>query len=227
MQGWASENADAHFKKQRQQADTPANLKKTAEFFFALMQRIGAEMHAVTGALRILSHEPRIMDLCMAPGGYTASAMNVNPGATILGVTLPVAVGGHEVLLKSNRRICVRYTDITMEAGELGITDLPCEHFDYNEFKTEPLLPAESKFHLIFCDGQVLRNHAEHRNPDREPVEAIRLTYAQLVIAMKHINSGGTLIMLLHKVNAWDMIMLIRTFDQFSDVQLFKPTKGH
>lgn len=226
-QGWASKTGDAHFEQQRQEADAPTNVKETEEFFFGLMQRIGDEMQIATGALSILSPNPRILDLCMAPGGYTASALKVNPDATAIGVTLPVVVGGHEVLLKWSRRIRVNYTDITMEAAEMGITDIPSEHPDFSKFETEPLLPIGSQFDLIFCDGRVLRNHAEHRHPDREPVEAIRLTCSQLIIAIQHLNPGGTMIMLLHRAEGWDAMELVCYFDRFSDVRLFKPTKGH
>jgi hypothetical protein len=38
---------------------------------------------------------------------------------------------------------------------------------------------------------------------------------------------GGTLIVLLHKVEAWDTMNLIASFDGFSNVRLFKPETSH
>lgn len=166
------------------------------------------------------------MDLCMAPGGYTAWAVEVNPSATVFGVTLPMAAGGHPLLLKRSPNVHVRFTDITMEAVEIGITDIPYEHLDRENFKTVPLLAAKSKFDLVFCDGQVLRNHAVHRHPDRERHEATRLTTTQMIIATRHVKQGGTMIVLLHKVEAWQMVKMLRAFDKFSDTQLFKPRVG-
>ena len=192
-----------------------------------MMQRIGDEMQAATGALHVSSKKPCIMDLCMAPGGYTASAIKLNPNATVFGVTLPKALGGHLVLLKPRHRTKVTFTDITMEAAELGVTDLPEEHPDLALFKKQRLLPKEAKFDLIFCDGQVLRTHAEHRHTDREPHEATRLTSAQLVIAMQHIRVGGTMITLLHRPDHWNTLQFLQSFDKFSRVQLFKPKTAH
>ena len=191
------------------------------------MQRIGAELQNATQALSIKSHNPRIMDLCMAPGGYTASAVKVNPSATVFGVTLPVVKGGHPLLLRLSPNIHIKFTDITMEAAEIGITDVPDDHPDRGNFKTKLLLDAKSKFDLIFCDGQVLRTHACHRHPDREWHEAKRLTASQMIIAIQHVRPGGTMIVLLHKVEAWQTVKLLRAFDKFSDIQLFKPTVGH
>lgn len=117
------------------------------------MQSIAAGMHELTRALQISSKEPQIIDLCMAPGGYTASAININPSAIVFGVTLPQTFGWHPVLLKNRLQTNIVFTDITIEAAELGVTDLPKEHPELNLFKTECLLPADHKFDLVFCDG--------------------------------------------------------------------------
>ena len=227
MQGWDNEDGDVHFQRQKQMADQSIDNKKNQKYFFDLMRRIGAELQKFTQALSIESHDPCIMDLCMAPGGYTASALEVNPSATVFGVTFPAAAGGHPLQLKRNPNVHVRFTDITMEAAEIGITDVPYEHPDRGNFRTVPLLATKSKFDLVFCDGQVLRNHAIHRHPDRERHEATRLITTQMIIAVRHVKQGGTMIVLLHKVEAWQTVKLLRAFDKFSDIRLFKPTVGH
>lgn len=58
-------------------------------FFFEMMQRITTEMQESTVALQISSTEPQIMDICMAPGGYTASASRISPGTFVFCVKLP------------------------------------------------------------------------------------------------------------------------------------------
>lgn len=38
---------------------------------------------------------------------------------------------------------------------------------------------------------------------------------------------GGTLIMLLHKPESWDVVKLLHALDKFADVRLFKPRRAH
>jgi 23S rRNA U2552 (ribose-2'-O)-methylase RlmE/FtsJ len=189
-----------------------------------MMQQIGDELEGQTHALSQASEgtqEVRILDLCMAPGGYSASALKYNPGAKAFGITLPPTQGGHKVLLKPS---AVLYLDITMLATEFGLENPPAAHPEHKKFLNERPY-SEYKFHLIFCDGQVLRTHqrAEHR----EKHEARRLTVSQLILALQRIRPGGTMIVLLHKVGAWDTVELLYHFNKFSSVQLFKPNKIH
>ena len=190
------------------------------------MQQIGDELQESTGAVAQRSFRVdgiKILDLCMAPGGYTASALKYNPGAAAFGITLPSQHGGHEMLLPPSRST-VYFMDITMLAQEFGVETIPQAHPEVDSFVTErPFL--ESKFEMVFCDGQVLRTHP--RGKHRESNEALRLTVSQLILALQRIREGGTLIMLLHKVEAWDTAELLYRFSQFSSIQLFKPKKKH
>jgi hypothetical protein len=66
------------------------------------MRKIAREIHIKTWVLRIQNVDKkrrpaRILDLCMAPGGYTAAALVINPGAHVAAFTLPAAVGSHEL----------------------------------------------------------------------------------------------------------------------------------
>jgi 23S rRNA U2552 (ribose-2'-O)-methylase RlmE/FtsJ len=191
-----------------------------------MMQEIGNEMQRATGALSQnsrTSEDFAILDLCMAPGGYTASALKYNPTAKAVGVTLPPDQGGHQVLLDSPRSF-VLYHDITMFAKEFGVDRVPLTHPGRASFSAERPFINE-KFDLVFCDGQVLRTH---KRPEyRERTEAIRLTISQLILALQRIRPGGRLIMLLHKIEAFDTIDLLYRFSQFSDIQVFKPAKKH
>lgn len=54
---------------------------------------------------------------------------------------------------------------------------------------------------IVFCDGIVLRVH--QRASYREQTEASRLLAAQLILAMQRLVQGGTVIMLLHKIDSW------------------------
>jgi hypothetical protein len=77
----------------------------------------------------------------------------------------------------------------------------------------------------VLCDGQVLRTHK--RAPNRENREARRLTVTQLALGLEHIKSGGTMIVLLHKVEAMDTVQLLYRFNRFSLVKLLKSSKSH
>jgi hypothetical protein len=68
------------------------------------MRKIASEIHIKTGVLRIQNVDKKrkraIPDLSMAPGGYTTAALAINPGAHVAAFTLPVTVGGHEIILR-------------------------------------------------------------------------------------------------------------------------------
>jgi 23S rRNA U2552 (ribose-2'-O)-methylase RlmE/FtsJ len=191
-----------------------------------MMQQIGDELQESTHALSLTSNyaeEVKILDICMAPGGYTSSALKYNCRATVFGITLPPAQGGHEILLRHSKSDII-FLDVTMLAKEFGVDIVPPTHPDHSCFLSErPYLGYT--FKLIFCDGQVLRTH--QRAEYREHQEALRLTVSQLILALQRIETGGTMIVLLHKIDSWDSTELLYIFSQFSSVRVFKPRKKH
>ena len=193
------------------------------------MQRIGDEMQEATGVLSLPKPEAGVLDICMAPGGYSASALKYSPHAHVSGITLPNTVGGHQLLIPYGRndpRVEIQFADVTMLAAEYGITELPMDHQDISQLTRKRPWPTRL-FDLVFCDGQVLRTHQPHRASYREQSEAARLTCSQLILAMQRIKPGGTFIMLLHKVQEWRTMKLLGVFDKISRLRLFKPMQGH
>lgn len=221
--GWSNPKGDEHFQNQRQRADeyTPA----AAMRFYVMMQQIGDEMQKKTSAFstdRLPSHV-RILDLCMAPGGYTYTALSNNTDAVAYGITLPPEKGGYNVML-NHPRSSVLYTDITMFAREFGVEEVPSTHPEHAAFSLErPFL--DTKFDMIICDGQVLRTH--ERPGYRQDTEASRLTSSQLVFALQRIRPGGTLIMLMHKIEKFGTMDLLYTFSKIARIEVFKPVKKH
>ncbi|QVM09623.1 hypothetical protein D8B26_004278 [Coccidioides posadasii str. Silveira] len=224
QKGWSNPAGDQFFQKQRQTADNADG--QTVLHFYDMMKKIGRELHLSTDAFRISGDiwRGRILDMCMAPGGFLAEALSVNSGSRALGFTLPLCKGGHKILLPRNLNFRVKYQDITMFAADMGVTDIPKEHPDAPNFLPRQLDPREV-FDLVICDGQVLRTH--DRAAYREAREARRLTLTQLALGVEHVRHGGTIVALLHKIEAWDTVSLLYTFSKFSSVQVFKPQKFH
>ena len=195
-----------------------------------MMCQIGDELHEMTSALSSTSSftiNPAILDLCIAPGGFTASVFKRSCYARVCGISLSTSQGGHEMALpnwQKDSRIQVRFLDITMLAAEMDVTNIPAEHPDASNFLFDRPFYGEA-FDLIFCDGQVLRTHC--RAEYRERREAWRLLTSQLVLALQRVKQNGKILVLLHKLEAWDTVLLLYTLRKFSSLQLFKPRRKH
>jgi hypothetical protein len=74
---------------------------------------------------------------------------------------------------------------------------------------------------------QVLRNHCKDMPDYRQRGEAARLSCSQLLIALRHVKFGGSIVVLMHIIFKWHTILTIRAFDQFSNIEIFKPLSGH
>lgn len=180
-------------------------------------------MAQVTNVFNLDTPQPLVLDLCMAPGGFTASVMKRFPRAVVEAITLPAESGGHPVMARS-RNLKVVYADITMYAADFGVKKIPDHHPDFTVFSSERPF-SNSSYDLVFCGGAVLRT--QKRADYREKGEPARLTLSQLIFAFQRIKSGGTLVLLLHQPEAWDTLCILRAFSHFADIQLFKPLKAH
>lgn len=192
------------------------------------MQTIGKDLHRFTKAFNIPHkvNQPAILDMCMAPGGFVAYCLSKHPNARVRALSLPVDQGGHEVLLE-HANVQVEFLDVTMLAGDMGVTkdDIPADHPDASSFLLDQRFSEGEKFDLALCDGQVLRTH--ERLEWREPNEARRLTTTQLALSLEHLRHGGTMVILLHKLEAWNSLKLLNTLCKFSDVKVFKHRQHH
>jgi hypothetical protein len=120
-----------------------------------------------------------------------------------------------------------KFMDVTMLVSEFtkGINrTIPKIHPDYEKFNTSRPFFAH-KMDIVLCDGMILRTHA--RATYRQHNEAIRLSTSQLILGMQRIIQGGTLIMLLHKIDSWAAASILYAFSQFAKMEVFKPVKKH
>ncbi|KAI1260162.1 hypothetical protein F5Y18DRAFT_406443 [Xylariaceae sp. FL1019] len=193
------------------------------------MQKVALEVHRKTDFLSLKAPEgapAKILDMCMAPGSFLQQARCFNPQATARAFTLPPEVGGHKVLLSKDQNTQAEYLDIVMLAGDMGVPleSIPSTHPDAGNFLSRRFSDDEG-FDLIICDGQVLRTHV--RPAYREKREATRLTLTQLSIGLSHIRPGGTMLILLHRIESLKCVELLRTFSAFSTIQVVKPQALH
>ena len=138
-------SGDEYFQKQRKIADG-ADMK-TSWGFFNLMQRIGNEMQETTDVMS-LADPGLILDLCMAPGGYSASALKFNLRAFVSGATLPKKLGGHKLFVRNGFRgapVRVWQGDLTSLVGDMGIDngDIPEEHPAFGKFQEDEVWAGE------------------------------------------------------------------------------------
>ncbi|KAI5286186.1 hypothetical protein KEM54_006983 [Ascosphaera aggregata] len=137
---WQDPKGDLWFQDRRKSADE-ATVQERFRFFHMMME-IGDELeakHHVFSQLHrersTLGQNVKILDLCMAPGGYTASALKHLPFAKVCGITLDPELGGHPVLLREGAAT-MEYLDLTMLIRELMA---PC-----GEFTDDPAITTTS-----------------------------------------------------------------------------------
>ncbi|PVI00746.1 hypothetical protein DM02DRAFT_642232 [Periconia macrospinosa] len=224
LQGWENPEGDTYWQNRRDQVVQVS--EKEAQELYQMTKEIAEEMQSKTKALTpegFCAEPLQSLDLCMAPGGFTWGTLNHNWRATAYGLTLPTSAGGYEVrvpLPTAN----VKFMDVTMLASEFGVESIPESHPDHSLFLTErPFLGKN--FQLVFCGGAVIRN--AERSEHRRDFERTRLTASQLILAMQQIVPGGTMVVLLRRPDVWDVLHILRQFDSFANIQLFKPHKKH
>ncbi|KAJ5915826.1 hypothetical protein N7454_010967 [Penicillium verhagenii] len=226
---WKSAEADKYYEGQKARAViTVSEAQRTV--FFNMMKVLGDKLQKIYNLIpppaKRMSYD--VLDLCMAPGGFTYTALKSNRYATVCAISLPPSEGGIEIYLdnwQNNPRLKVELTDLTMLAGEIGFPTLASQDIPSptTKLSNRTLFP-EKQFDLIFCDGHILPT------PDSEEGSAYiarRLFDAQISIALQRIKPAGTFVMLLHQAWTQRNLRLLEAFHQFSQLSLFKPSTCH
>lgn len=203
--------------------------EKQKKTFYKMMTKIGDQLQAREKVILVPSKTIHLqaLDICMGPGGYSATVLKFNRYSKVCGLSLPVDEGGHDVLLpgwQADPRVEIQFVDITMLAAEIGFPDLLFRDPRQASIFFNDLPFVDRTFDIVFCDGQVLHTHFRAKESKNE---APRLSSAQIIIALQRIKPGGTLVMLLHQTYSPHNVRLLEAFSHFSQISLFKPTVSH
>ncbi|KAJ5144381.1 hypothetical protein N7476_004816 [Penicillium atrosanguineum] len=196
QRGWNNPKGDDYLRAQRRNADQSS--VKNDFYFHSLVKDIGEELHQfgnIFAINRTQEGPPKILDMCMAPGGFWETALKKNPGSQAVAFSLPVTCGGHKSQLPKDMNVDQKFLDVTMLASDMGAHEIPKDHPDAINF-----LPQQLRQNQLF----------------------------DLVISLglEHLNPRGTMVKLLHQLEAWDTAKLVWTFAKFSSIKLLKPKRG-
>ncbi|THV69348.1 NAD(P)-binding protein [Aureobasidium pullulans] len=227
QKGWSNPAGDQFFAARRQKSDNTS--KADQRGLLGMMINVGRDLQGTIGAFDLPSNSDRlaILDLCMAPGGLVTSALEVNKSAKVGTFSLPSVKGGHNVMINfgpRDERVKVRFMDITMFAEEFGSPTDRKHHLDWTSLRQKWPYHT-SHYDLVICDGVPMRG--QNLDDNAISVQPMRLTCAELYLGLKRIRRGGTLIVLLHRINNVRTFRIIKMLHGFSSVQVFKPTKSH
>ncbi|KAL4955420.1 hypothetical protein BDW69DRAFT_182619 [Aspergillus filifer] len=225
--GRSNPAADAVFAARRHRTVRPSNEQK--RIFYDMTKSIGRNLVKETGILEVGHNTKpfRALDLCTAPGGFSATVIGRIPNAHIDGLILSPELGGYDVLAENACRK-IKYADITMYTAEMDVdlnAHIPRDHPDHTRFLTDRPF-VEPKYDLIFCGGSISKEQEreEYRSAD---CEGSRLTLAQLVFALHRLRSGKSLVLLMHRIDFWGSASMTYLISRFAEIQTFKSLKAH
>jgi len=225
-QGWSSPEGDKFYQQKRKRV---MNTSTQDEWkFFNMYAQIADTMQTQTNAFTISSPDSsplRALNLCLAPGGYTKKLLDMYPTIQISGITLAPSAGGHEVLV-SDPRLSVEYLDMNLLPLSYGLTPstLPPTHPNAPRFLLSAPFPSLT-YNLVLDDGAVLRSHTRDAHRHDKDHEALRLRLAQLIFGLERLKAGGTFVILLHRIDSFENMVLLRNFEQFAKVEVWKPER--
>lgn len=198
--------------------------------------KIGLELDkntsVITLAAAVGSQFLRVLDIGMAPGGFTHTVLRKHPDARIRGITLPSKIGGLQIMLprwRDDLNIRIEFADITMLANEMGrpTTSIPTQHPDIAKFCSKRPFQNET-FDLVFCGATGATTRRAHAGDENhESRKRLRLATSQLVFALQRLRNQGSLVLIMHKPESFDTAEIIRTFTKCSSVRLFKSKLKH
>ncbi|KAH9478176.1 hypothetical protein JR316_0008629 [Psilocybe cubensis] len=180
--GWNDERIEVHFQKQRDASDNASPHLEGVWY-----DKMKGLMKEIDTRLKCIPAEGHLsfLDLGCCPGGFSSYILTKNPASRGIGVSLPVEDGGHKYLLEEHlltrhKLIFANLTKYQLNAHSVPDPDL--QHLPYDIVK--------SPFDLVLLDGHQLRTQISAK-----PGDMHRLSISQLIIALRTVAPGGTIIM--------------------------------
>ncbi|KAK0496643.1 hypothetical protein EDD18DRAFT_1352473 [Armillaria luteobubalina] len=198
---------DRHYDNQRYTADN-ADEKTTRAWYFR-MRQIMEEINRFCPICDDNDRDFRFLDLGCCPGGFSSYILDKNPRASGFGISLSPQEGGHAFLMDEDllNRYSIMFANIAR--FELG------PHSDLNSLP----IAAES-FDLVVMDAHHLRN--------QPPLAGHKVYISQLILGLKAVKMGGSLVLKLHRVESDYSARLIYLLDKVSSqIKTFKPMNMH
>ncbi|KAH9478147.1 hypothetical protein JR316_0008600 [Psilocybe cubensis] len=198
--GWNDTTTELHFRKQRHTSDTCS--PKLNLIWFKRMKILFREIDSNVDVVSF-TQDLVFLDLGCSPGGFSSYILENNPNAIGTGVSLPVEEGGHEFLLESDYLTRFHLLSANLTYFELGPH---CN--DTVELHRLPMYMSVPVFDLVLLDGHQLRTQTTSVPWDRD-----RLLISQVIIGLKSVRQGGTLVVKLplpHRHIAARIIFLLR-----------------
>ncbi|KAI9039333.1 uncharacterized protein KD926_009476 [Aspergillus affinis] len=208
--------------RKRQRINVEALQARVAkEDLFRGMETTGEKLVAETNILKLHTSTPQVLDLCMAPGGFVATVEKALPKSIIDTIILPTPLGGYNVLNPHIFRYVMHTDKLIYNLVDEGVVE--------NDFETElyeitrPFLGGP--YDLIFCGCAPAKY--QPREDYQSYCEAIRLSLSQLVFALDRLKPGGSLVLLLDRIDAWHTVCILHALSRFSEIQVYKHPEIH
>eukprot|EP01025_Chloroclados_australasicus_P042062 TRINITY_DN447_c1_g1_i1.p1 TRINITY_DN447_c1_g1~~TRINITY_DN447_c1_g1_i1.p1 ORF type:complete len:469 (-),score=56.41 TRINITY_DN447_c1_g1_i1:654-2060(-) len=209
--GWESSELDTVFTKCRSKATCNIQRRDTSEMRYimqAVMREIDEGMN-----FAVSSNTKTFLDVCAAPGGFSAYLLEAQPECVGMGVTLPYSKGGHPMGITDSGRYTCEFTDVLKDPSEI-IFRRPTLNKDGSPGYG---LPIPHSCDLVILDGHFLGGEkasylmpqggdlvsyptADFSNPrmdlvSKETEHQTKLMWiSQLLISIQNLKQGGTLI---------------------------------
>lgn len=235
-QGRRSDEAARYFsKKEREAEEDPDKARVKLE---RKMRRIAKEMQKHYQAFTIKSQtEPnRILDLSVTPGAFLTFALEQNRDAHALAFNLPCHCAGFDPILEESETLRIQDLDITVLAADMGVKPDEIPKFDPDFDRTRldacyrSLRPSRYfksgpgfGFDIAICDGTLETSQYCSWDFFRDGRQQRRRLLAQLVLGLEHLREGGTMIVMMNKLERIQTIRLLMEFQTFSDPKLYQP----
>ncbi|KAI1785803.1 hypothetical protein LXA43DRAFT_976029 [Ganoderma leucocontextum] len=228
--GWNEDILDYHFQWQRGIADNPSDV--VAFTWFRMMKNVLQEVDLASSGCVPALKPIEFLDVACSPGGFSSYVLRKNKHARGIGISLPVAQGGHAFQLED--LYMSRYEFIEKDILKYDLEPLDAEA----TFDATQKFPGRflGRFPLVFMDGHALRTYQHPRLTEltREEWKAAHGAYrdsllvAQLIIGLESVTPGGTIVTRVSHVECYPAAQLVYLFDHLSEkLILHKPRTMH